>query len=88
MVNQYLERWLCGTCAARNLCLEEGAGKRCSEYELYGAPARDGTCIWRKVPESDSRSMSCMVCRTESDLEEGAGKRCWEYGLYGVPDGI
>ena len=50
-------------CAGRNLCLEEGAGKRLSEYELHGVP--DGICIWRKVPESDAGSMGCMVCRTE-----------------------
>ena len=39
--------------------LEEGAGKRCSEY-----------VAWRKVLESDARS----VC----GMEEGAGKRCSE----------
>ena len=49
--------------AGLNLCLEEGAGKRLSEYELHGVP--DGICIWRSVPESDAWSMGCMVCRTE-----------------------
>ena len=45
--------------------LEEGAGKRCSEFGGRCRKAMLG--VWRKVPESDARS-----------LEEGAGKRCSE----------
>ena len=43
--------------------LEEGAGKRYSEFGGRCRKAMLG--VWRKVPESDTRS-----------LEEGAGKRC------------
>ena len=43
--------------------LEEGAGKRYSEFGGRCRKAMPG--IWRKVPESDTLS-----------LEEGAGKRC------------
>ena len=59
------------------LPLEKGAGKRCSEcVSDCGGRCRKamlGVCgwLWRKVPESDARSVWVTV-------EEGAGKRCSE----------
>ena len=47
--------------------LEEGAGKRYSEFGGRCRKAMPG--CWKKMPESDARN-----------LEEGAGKGCQDFG--------
>ena len=49
--------------------LSEGAdrvgGQLCADKECPFSGVTKSGRVWRKVPESDARSMSCMVCRTE-----------------------